>query len=257
MIIGLQQTISPAGDIPAGVCVIEQALADASRSGIDMLVMPELFLPGYNSVTPSRPPGWDAVIAGLGDMCRRHETALTIGLPEYAPDAVYNAAFVFGPDGTELARYRKAQLFGPREHSLFAAGDQHVVFDHRGVRFGLLICYDVEFPEHTRALSRAGAKVILVPTANMMPFVNVSQLLVPARAAETATTIVYANYCGAEGDLTYTGLSTICGPDGYALAAKGTGPGQISAALPGNWSEHDIPHSTQLADLRAVRDPEV
>ena len=86
----------------------------------------------------------------------------------------------------------------------------------------------------------------------MMPFVNVHHIAVPSRAMENGITIVYANYCGSEGDLDYTGLSGVFGPDGYPLAMKGQGEGLCVAELPGTWSEHGIPVATQLTDLRTV-----
>jgi predicted amidohydrolase len=270
MRIGLYQAASPAGDIPAGFAVIEAALAGAAETGVQMLVMPELFLPGYNAVSATPPEGWDAVLPRLCALCQSHGVALTIGLPEYTdpeytdpeytdPEdtdaAVYNSAYAIGAEGKVLASYRKVQLFGPREAALFAPGDQLVTFDYLGTRFGLLICYDVEFPEHVRALARVGAEAILVPTANMMPFVNVNVIQVPGRALENGVTIAYANFCGSEGDLDYVGCSVIAGPDGYPLAMKGTGPGLLVAELPSDLLENGIPFSTQLADYRPAKAP--
>mgnify|MGYP000044149796 CR=1 FL=1 len=119
----------------------------------------------------------------------------------------------------------------------------------------MAICYDIEFPEHTRALVRAGAQVILTPTANMRPYVNVSIIQVPGRALENAVTIAYANYTGSEGDLTYVGYSVIAGPDGYPLASKGKGTGLLVADLPTGLLENAIPFTTQLADFRPAKDP--
>ena len=188
-------------------------------------------------------------------MCRAHGVAMTIGLPEYDGLDVYNSAYVIGADGEDLARYRKVQLFGPRENAIFTHGDQLVVFDYQGIRFGLMICYDVEFPEHTRALARAGATVILTPTANMMPFVTVADIQVPGRALENGVTIVYANYCGSEGDLTYVGDSLICGPDGYPLGRMGKEAGLLSVDLPEGQMPSGIPLSTQLRDYRLAKEP--
>lgn len=255
MRLGLYQSRSPAGDIPAGLAILSTALAAAAQSRVDMLVMPELFLPGYNSVTATPPEGWDEVETTIAGLARTHGVGLTIGLPEYDGPRVYNSAMAYGADGTELARFRKVQLFGPREHGLFTPGDRHVTFDYKGQRFGLLICYDVEFPEHTRALARAGVKVVLCPTANMMPFVNVNLITVPSRAAENAMTVVYANYTGSEGDLTYVGYSVIAGPDGYPLGSEAKGEGLVVAELPDGLLENAIPFSTQLADYRPVEDP--
>ena len=250
MIIGLYQCPSPKGDLDVGFATIESALEAAAASSVDMLVMPEAFLPGYGATTSMPEEGWGNLESRLSEMCHRHSTALTIGLPNYEDDQVFNTAISFDDRGEILARYRKIQLFGPTETALYAPGQNYVVFDYQGKRFGLLICYDVEFPEHVRALVRLGAEVILVPTANMMPFVNVNQFIVPSRAAENAVSIAYANYCGTEGALAYTGLSAIFGPDGYPLASKGTSTGLCIAKLPSGWSEHDSPLSTQTADFR-------
>ncbi len=233
-----------------GFATIDAALSAAAKSGVDMLVFPEAFLPGYTAVTCEMPEAWEETQDGIAGLCRRHEVGVTIGLPEYVEDRLFNAAYAFGNDGTHLARYRKIQLFGPDEHALYTSGDTHVTFDFKGRRFGLLICYDAEFPEHVRHLARLGAEVILVPTANMMPFVNVNQILIPARALENAVTIVYANYCGTSGGLEYVGRSAIHGPDGYPLGTNGTGEGLLVAEIPDGWSERGIPLSSQNCDLK-------
>jgi predicted amidohydrolase len=69
-----------------------------------------------------------------------------------------------------------------------------------GWKLGLLICYDLEFPENARRLALAGAELILVPTANMVPFDFVADVTVRARAFENQCYVAYANYCGHEGD---------------------------------------------------------
>ncbi|MDG1424402.1 MAG: nitrilase-related carbon-nitrogen hydrolase, partial [Paracoccaceae bacterium] len=214
MRIACYQTVSPAGDMAKGFAVVEAALAQAARENIDMLVMPELFLPGYNAVTQTKPQGWDKVMPDLQQMCRKHSAALSIGLPEYTMDAVYNSAYVIGAAGQSLAKYRKVQLFGPREAQFFTPGDTLCTFEYLGTTFGLLICYDIEFPEHARALARACVSVLLTPTANMAPFICVNTILVPARALENGVTVACANYTGSEGDLSYVGHSMIVGPDG-------------------------------------------
>lgn len=111
----------------------------------------------------------------------------------------------------------------------------------------MLICYDVEFAPHIKALADDGAEVILVPTANMMPFVHVVRHTVPAMAANHGVTIVYANYCGTEGDLTYVGGSLIAGPHGEVLAQAGEGPALLIAEVPARDAAR---LSTQSADLR-------
>ncbi|MEM1386490.1 MAG: carbon-nitrogen hydrolase family protein [Pseudomonadota bacterium] len=251
MKLALYQCPSPAGDLDAALKTIERALGQACDAGAGILVMPEMYLPGYVAATSTPPPGWDDALARLPHLARAHETALVIGAAEYTESGVYNSAYAFRPDGSDIARYRKIQLFGPDEAALYKPGACYCLFEYGGTRFGLLICYDVEFPEHTRALARAGAQVLLVPTANMMPFETVNQFIVPARAAESALTIVYANYCGSEPPLTYTGQSVISGPDGRPLAQATDEETLLVAAIPN--ADALLPLSTQLTDFRAIQ----
>lgn len=251
MLLGLYQCPSPAGDIPAGLDALSIALAQAATAGVDMLTLPELFLPGYNAGVAGAQLPRDT-LATITTLVAAHGVGLTLGLLEEDAGQRFNTAYSFDKTGKILGQHRKLQPFGPTESQAFSLGDSYTVFDFDGVRFGLLICYDVEFPEHVRALAKLGAEVLLVPTANMMPFVNVHQLLVPARAMENGITIVYANFCGDEAALTYTGLSAIYGPDGYILGSKGQGAGLCVAELPEGWSEHGIPIGTHLQDLRTL-----
>jgi 5-aminopentanamidase len=117
-----------------------------------------------------------------------------------------------------------------------------------GRRVGAAICYDIEFPEMCRELKRRGAEIILAPTANMAPYSEVPTTFVRARALENAVTVAYANHCGWDGDLQFTGLSCITGPDGIDLARAGRAvTALLIADLP---SDSGSPLSTQLADLR-------
>ncbi len=253
MQLGAYQACSPAGDLQAGLAQIEDGLRAAAGAGVDMVTLPEVFLPGYNTDQSPPPEGWEDAIAALPGLVARYGVGLTIGLAEHRDGRIGNAAWVYGRDGTVLARYWKVQLFGPREKSIYVPGDELVTFEFEGVRFGLLVCYDVEFPEHTRALAQAGAQALLVPTANMKPFVNVHEVTVPARALESALSIVYANYTGDEGDLTYTGRSLIAGPDGRLLAGMGEDVGLIHAQLPAvDDAGLETPVSTQFEDLRPI-----
>ncbi len=150
-----------------------------------------------------------------------------------------------------LAHYRKIQLFGEMERASFRAGeDLPPVFELGGRRFGLLICYDIEFPEHARGLARRGAQAILVPTANPSGYEHVQRLLVPARACENGVFVAYANYCGTDQGLRFGGGSVIAGPDGAALASSGTAPALLIADLPELSAYPGEMLSAQLADLR-------
>ena len=90
-----------------------------------------------------------------------------VGYPERGGDgAIYNAACLIGRDGRRLANYRKCHLFGDLDRRMFRAGaSTPAVVELDGIRVGLLICYDVEFPESVRLLALAGADLVAVPTA--------------------------------------------------------------------------------------------
>lgn len=253
MKIGLYQGPPVQGDVEAGFACIRQQLHAAAGADARMLVFPELYLPGYNQPalhnSQSQPLGGDWCTR-LAALAREAGCGLTIGWAERDGDVVYNAATAFGSDGAILAHYRKIQLFGPMEKASFAFGDTYCVFDFAGQTCALMICYDVEFSHHLRALATKGVKLVLVPTANSVGFENVPRLTVPAQAYTHAVTIAYANYCGSEGDLTFGGHSVIAAPDGSVLAAAHTTKTLIVTDI-----AHDVDPallSTQLADYREI-----
>src|SRR3546814_17548022 len=107
---------------------------------------------------------------------------------------------------------RKTHLYGAYERRLFTPGTpQSDLRDFDGVRLGFLICYDVEFPENVRRLARAGAELILVPTALPQgPFAAfIATSVVPVRAFENQVFVVYADHVGSDGRFAYAGLSQI------------------------------------------------
>jgi nitrilase len=251
MRLALLQTPSPLGDSDAACSRAEAALAAAAAMGAAALVLPEVFLPGYNQ--PDIPAQALTLTAApmqrLARAARHHGTALVAGYAERDGALVYNSAACFAPDGALMANYRKVQLYGPRERALYTPGAGYVTFPLAGTTAALLICYDIEFAPHIKALADRGVTLILCPTANMQPFTHVVRHTVPAMAANHGVTIAYANYSGVEGDLTYVGGSLIAGPHGEILAQAGEGPALLIADLP----PRDAARlSTQSADLRSL-----
>jgi len=106
--------------------------------------------------------------------------------------------------------------------------------------------------ERLSALTRAAGCGLTIgwPTANPAGFEHVSALLVPARAVEMGITIAYANYCGREGDIAFTGRSVIAGPDGQALAAAGPGEALLVTDLAATAAIPQTLLSRQLDDYR-------
>lgn len=250
MKLALSQMPSPAGSIDAAFGAITPALNAAAAMGADMLVLPELMLPGYNlaqMLGQPRSGPWHECLAALA---KSAGCGITLGYAESDGPKLYNSAVSFDGTGIEIAHYRKIQLYGPREQRLFSPGDAYTMFDLNGTKAALLICYDIEFAPHIAALAGQGVQLILVPTANMLPFTHVSRATVPAMAANHGVTIVYANFCGAEGDLTYAGGSLIVGATGEVLAHAGQGNALLITDLPA------LPPnllSTQADDYRPIR----
>jgi predicted amidohydrolase len=221
---------------------------------VDLVVLPELLMPGYNQPQAHRDLATEldgSTCRSMAALAQEAGLAIAYGWAERCGDVVYNAASMIDPSGNRIGHYRKLQLFGDLERKSFAPGPQAPgVFDYLGHRIGLLICYDIEFPEHARALAHKGADLLLVPTANPSGFENVQDLLVPTRAYENRMTVAYANYAGPDGDIHFGGRSLIAGPDGQALATAGTAPATLIVDLPdaGHYREDLL--SAQLADLR-------
>jgi 5-aminopentanamidase len=249
MRLALWQSTSPAGDFDRALREAETAIAAAGALGASALVLPEVWLPGYNQPDiSSRALALDSPpLQQLARMANAANTAVVCGYAERAGDAVHNSAVCFGPDGSCLANYRKTQLYGPRERAIYQPGDAYAIFSLFGETVAVLICYDVEFASHIKTLSSRGVTTLLVPTANMQPFTHVARHTVPAMAANHGVSIVYANYCGQEGDLAYVGLSLIAGPHGEILAQAGETPAFLVADIP---PRDPARLSTQAVDLR-------
>ncbi|MBU2960817.1 carbon-nitrogen hydrolase family protein [Citreicella sp. C3M06] len=255
MKLALYQGPASAGATEATFATIETQLAAAAAAGAAMLVMPELYLPGYNhpdhhrELSQPRGGAWEARLSG---MAAQAGCGLTIGWAEREGDAVYNAATAFGRRGELLGHYRKIQLYGPMERASFVPGDAYCSFDFEGTTCALLICYDIEFSAHVTALTDRGATLFLVPTANPQGFEHVQRLLVPARAAERNITVAYANFCGDDAGLMFGGGSVIAGPLGQTLAAAGTTETLLITDIPGTQGIDPSLLSTQAQDFRKV-----
>ncbi|WP_327167784.1 carbon-nitrogen hydrolase family protein [Streptomyces subrutilus] len=224
----LLQSSGRLGDTAENLKALDGAAARAAQGGAGLLVTSEMFLTGYaletEDVAALAEPADGPSAAAIGEIARRHGVAVLYGYPERAGDAVFNAARLIGPDGAALANYRKTHLFGCFEQDAFTPGDTPVVqADLAGLRIGIMICYDVEFPENVRAHALAGTDLLLVPTAQMHPFQFVAEQLVPVRAFENQMYIAYVNRTGPEGEFEFVGLSCLASPDGVTRTRAGRG----------------------------------
>ena len=225
MRIAVFQMTSMVADVGANLARIGEAAASAAAAGAELLVAPELSLSGYgagDALRASADPPNGPRRRALAAIARQHGPAIITGFVEAADDGIYNSALF--TDGEREVVYRKSHLFGDYEHDRFRAGAPEVVMvDHRGLKLGLLVCYDVEFPENLRPLARAGADVIIVPTALAADAATdfVARRMIRVRAFENQLFVAYAGACGTDAFATYRGMSQVVAPDGEILAMAG------------------------------------
>jgi predicted amidohydrolase len=208
----------------ANLALMARTAKAAALQGAELLVFPELFLTGYNLLEDCprvAEPADGSSFGALAALARETGTALLYGYPERDGAAVYNSAQLIDAGGHSIANYRKCHLFGPDERRLFQPGEAAVTASLGGMTVGILICYDIEFPEIFRTLALRGADLVLVPTAIGSPYEAVPTTIVRARAYENQVFVAYCNLAGEERGLGYFGMSGIVGPDGQDIVRAG------------------------------------
>ncbi|GAO92681.1 hypothetical protein PSA5_08210 [Pseudomonas syringae pv. actinidiae] len=181
-------------DISGNLARLEQQAVSAVAQSAQLLICPEMFLTGYNigaqAVSELAQAHDGSAAMRIAAIAKANGIAILYGYPERDTDQqIYNAVQLIDEHGVSLCNYRKTHLFSELDRSMFSAGaDYFPVVELNGWRLGMLICYDVEFPENTRRLALAGAELILVPTANMAPYDFVCEVTVRARASRTTVT---------------------------------------------------------------------
>lgn len=200
--------------------MISRTIREHPRS--DLVVFPELFLTGYETagLDELRLTSDSEVFDPIRSACRNASTAAVVGFIEGAGENTYDSVLVIASDGADAGVYRKTHLFGA-EGDVFDVGNDLVLVDVLGVRVGLLICFDVEFPEPARILARGGAQVLVTIAANMEPYFADHELASRARALDNRIPHVYVNMVGATGEFNFVGGSRIVRQDGSVLAACG------------------------------------
>jgi predicted amidohydrolase len=144
---------------------------------------------------------------------------------EKVESTIYNAAIIVGPDGEMLGEYRKLHLPG-EERLAFRPGYRLPVFEATFGQVGILLGWDLAFPEVARSLALDGAELLCVcanwghsPAQNRAPFVEEWRTYNQARAAENALYVVASNRIGEEYSYQFVGDSMIVGPRGEVYAS--------------------------------------
>jgi len=227
--IGVAQ-FAPTADAAANLDAVAQLVATASLRGARLVVLPEYssyFVDPFDESLAENAQELDGpFVQGLTRIAREHDVIVVAGLLERAGDGRRVRNTVVAVDGGGLrAHYRKLHLydaFGQRESDWVEAGEPAapLTFDAGGLRFGLMTCYDLRFPEVGRQLVDAGADVLLVPAEWVRGPLKEHhwRTLLNARAIENTVFVAAADHPPPLG----VGASLIVDPQGVELAAVGT-----------------------------------
>lgn len=211
----------------------ERMIRQAMSEQPDVLVLPETWNTGFfpkEELAALSDRDGQRVKAEIGALAKEYRVNIVAGSVSNLRDGkVYNTAMVFDRTGQCIASYDKTHLFTPMgEDDYFTPGDHLCRFQLDGVQCGIIICYDVRFPELTRSLTVPGLDVLFV--VSQWPKVRTFHLrtLTTARAIENQMFVVCCNSCGTAGETVYGGNSAIIDPWGELLAAAGEQEQQLT-----------------------------
>tara|TARA_R110002096_G_scaffold414611_1_gene615810 strand:- start:47938 stop:48717 length:780 start_codon:yes stop_codon:yes gene_type:complete len=200
----------------------------------DLMLLSEGFSCGYNipnQITDVAEPKNGATAKHIATLAIKYNTAILYGYCERDGNTIYNAAQCINAQGQSIANHRKIMLPPGFEQEHYTAGTTATIFTLNGIKCGILICYDIEFPETLRHLADQGVQCVLAPTALGADWGVVSERTAPARAFENGIYMAYANSAGTENGAAYFGGSCIVGPNGQDIARAGDAPCVISAEI--------------------------
>jgi len=162
--------IPVSSDSSVNLTRVRAALKEASASGAGLAVFPEATMARFGSDLKAAAEPLDGPFCtSVAAACSEAGVACIVGVFEPSGDGrVYNTAVAYSAAGSRVASYRKIHLFdalGQRESDLVAPGSGPAVTELAGAPVGLQICYDIRFPELTRALAVRGARLVTVSAA--------------------------------------------------------------------------------------------
>ena len=253
------------GDTDGNRVTATAAIEQAARDGAQIVVLPELASSGYvfadrSELASLAEPRDGPSITAWANLASAFGLTIVAGFPEAAGDKVYNSAAVVDPAGLRGV-YRKAHLWDTENAVFDRADDLPLLVDTEHGRIGVMICYDVEFPEWVRSVALEGADLLCAP---------VNWPLLPRPEGERPTELVRAlagagmnrmpiavcDRAGIERGVDWIGGSVITDADGYPLAIAEFGKaGHITADVDlaesriKKFNEHNDVHGDRRTDL--------
>ncbi|MGD8967790.1 MAG: carbon-nitrogen family hydrolase [Anaerolineae bacterium] len=218
--IALAQMDVPQGQPETSLARAREFAAQAHRADADLLLLPELWLHGYDLERAQEwaTPLGEGGFAEMASLAREFQLHLAGSMLERHASGVSNTAVLYGPTGELLGSYRKIHLFRlMQEHHYLAPGEHATLCPTPWGPTGLAICYDLRFPELFRAMALAGAQLFVVPAQWPVKRLEAWLLLARARAAENELVVAACNRVGSDEDVTFPGHSIVADPWGNTL----------------------------------------
>lgn len=212
----------------------EKLIVDALKEKPDVIVLPEMwntgFFPHENLAELSDKNG-ERTKDVIGSLAKKYNVNIVAGSVANVKNGdEWNTAYIFNREGNTVAEYDKTHLFTPmNEDGFFKKGEKLCKFELDGNSCGIIICYDIRFPELTRSMTVDGLDFLFVVA--QWPDVRIPHLatLARARAIENQMFVACCNSCGKAGQTVYGGCSRIIDPWGEILAETDGNESIISA----------------------------
>jgi predicted amidohydrolase len=210
-------------DIEGNLGKIKESL---ERSESDLVIFPEMFLTGYSLGDDVHKMAIDPgseLFSEVQEICREHDRHLIFGFPERSSEIkgqVHNSACIIGPDGIR-GIYRKMHLvdFGPfEEWAYYTPGRDLVMFQMNGFNIGVIICYDIFFPELTKIYALNGADLVVCISASPSTTRVFFEKVMTARAIENTIYFAYSNLVGFDSRMDFWGGGALIGPRGETVS---------------------------------------
>ena len=211
------------GQIGANMDRVFDRLDSLAGQAVGLAVLPEMFSCGFdNTRLKEHACQTGPILERLSRFAGDRRMAIAGSLPESDGDRIYNTLYFIDTDGSVKGRYRKLHLFRlTDEHLFYDAGDKVVTLDTSFGRVGLMICYDLRFPELARRFFLADASLVIVSAQWPKPRQHHWRHLIAARAIENQLYMVCANRTGTNEALEFPGMSMVVDPLGEILAQAG------------------------------------
>ncbi len=220
--VGYLQYYPIKGRVEENIKKVEQLVQDLD---FDILVLPELAFSGYFFLSPEEilpfvDEGFESEPARfLKRLSQERDALILSGFAELLEGSLYNSQYAFLPSG-EIIVYRKSHLFY-KEKLIFNPGDTGpVLVDFKGIKVGMMVCFDWFFPEFSRILALKGAHILALSANLVLP--GLGQRGMTVRSIENRAFSIVSNRVGeeksSEGEvLRFTGMSQIVNPKGEIL----------------------------------------